>query len=233
MERSVTWRRPACVTWRTRDRSSRIRLLRIYSMTKPITSVAAMTLFEQGEFKLDDPVSKFIPEFEKTTVLVEDGDSTKAVPARRQITIRDVFRHTTGFNYAGGEAREYYEREGMVLATAARNAAPRHDDRRGRDGPCTNSRRASSRRTVHLQLQHRSLGTPDRGLVGQAARRVLAADDLRAAGNGRHGVLHTAGEAGSLRLVPYITRRQTGRRRQGSRQPRSTTALRSFPAAAD
>ena len=90
-------------------------LLRIYSMTKPITSVAAMTLFEQGKFQLDDPVSKFIPEFEKTTVLVEDGDSTKTVPARRQITIRDVFRHTTGFNYAGDKAREYYEREGMIL----------------------------------------------------------------------------------------------------------------------
>ena len=90
-------------------------LLRIYSMTKPITSVAAMTLFEQGKFDLDDPVSKFIPAFAETTVLEGDGDSQKTVPAKRPITVRDVFRHTTGYSYGDGKpgVRKYYEREGI------------------------------------------------------------------------------------------------------------------------
>ncbi len=90
-------------------------ILRIYSMTKPITSVTAITLYEKGKFQLDDPVSKFIPSFEKTMVLVKDRDAVRIVPAKRQITVRDVFRHTTGYSYGDGNPnpREYYEREGM------------------------------------------------------------------------------------------------------------------------
>ena len=89
-------------------------ILRIYSMTKPITSVAAMTLFEQGKFRLDDPVGKYIPAFAKTTVLERDGDAVKIVPAKRPITVRDVFRHTTGYSYGDeSPARAYYEREGV------------------------------------------------------------------------------------------------------------------------
>lgn len=96
-------------------------LLRFYSMSKPITSVAAMTLFEQGKFTLDDPVSKFIPEFKETTVLVKDGDGTKTVPVKRQITVRDVFRHTTGYSYGDGNPspREYYEKAGMRYRSPA------------------------------------------------------------------------------------------------------------------
>ncbi len=90
-------------------------IVRIYSMSKPITSVAAMTLFEQGQFRLDDPVSKFIPAFATTKVLEKDGDAVKLVPAKRAITVRDVFRHTTGYSYGDGRPspREHYEREGM------------------------------------------------------------------------------------------------------------------------
>ncbi len=91
-------------------------IMRIYSMTKPITSVAAMTLWQQGKFKLDDPVSKYIPAFENTSVLVQEGDSTETVPAKRPITVRDVFRHSTGYTY-GRETPalfEHYEKEGML-----------------------------------------------------------------------------------------------------------------------
>ena len=90
-------------------------ILRFYSMSKPITSVAAMTLFEEGKFNLDDPVSKFIAEFNETTVLVKDVDGTKTVPAKRQITVRDVFRHTTGYSYGDGDPspRSHYEMAGM------------------------------------------------------------------------------------------------------------------------
>ncbi len=91
-------------------------IMRVYSMTKPITSVAAMTLYEQGKFQLDDPVAKYIPTFEKTSVLVKAGDSHKLVDAERQLTIRDVFRHTTGYSYGrdNAEIRKYYEQEGVL-----------------------------------------------------------------------------------------------------------------------
>ena len=89
-------------------------LVRIYSMTKPVTSVAAMVLHEQGKFDLDDPVARFIPAFARTTVLVKDGDTDKIIPADRQITVRDVLRHTTGYSYGDEpEVRPYYEREGL------------------------------------------------------------------------------------------------------------------------
>ena len=80
-------------------------IFRIYSMTKPITTVTAMTLVEEGRLKLDDPVSKFIPAYAKMQVGVEKpaSDGGKAtlelVPARRPITIQDLMRHTSGITY--------------------------------------------------------------------------------------------------------------------------------------
>ncbi|MCG8652313.1 MAG: beta-lactamase family protein, partial [Pirellulales bacterium] len=58
-------------------------IVRIYSMTKPITSVAAMTLFEQGKFELDDPVAKYIPAFEETKVFDFQDSDTRIKPAKR------------------------------------------------------------------------------------------------------------------------------------------------------
>jgi len=88
-------------------------IVRIYSMTKPITSVAAMTLFEAGKFKLDDPVSQFIPAFKNVKVFAPDKGATNLVKPKRPITVRDVLRHTTGYSYGGGKARQAHEREGM------------------------------------------------------------------------------------------------------------------------
>jgi CubicO group peptidase (beta-lactamase class C family) len=72
-------------------------IVRIYSMSKPITTVAAMMLNEEGKFQLDDPVSKYLPELKGLRVYVGPGDKTE--PARREITIRDLMRHTSGFTY--------------------------------------------------------------------------------------------------------------------------------------
>lgn len=66
----------------------------IWSMSKPITSVAAMILFDRGEFKLDDPVANTLPEL--ATVRVKAGDG-KTVPLAQPITYRDLLRHTSGF----------------------------------------------------------------------------------------------------------------------------------------
>lgn len=74
---------------------------RLYSMTKPVTAVALLTLFEQGKFQLSDPLSKYIPEFAQVQVYAgdeADGSPRYAAP-KRPITIEDVFRHTAGFVY--------------------------------------------------------------------------------------------------------------------------------------
>jgi CubicO group peptidase (beta-lactamase class C family) len=75
-------------------------LFRIMSMTKPITSVAIMMLFEEGKLALTDPVSRFIPAFREMKVAVRgaQGD-VSTVPARRQITIRDLLTHRSGLTY--------------------------------------------------------------------------------------------------------------------------------------
>jgi CubicO group peptidase (beta-lactamase class C family) len=73
-------------------------LVQIYSMTKPVTGTALMQLWEQGKFGLDDPLSRYLPQF--ATMLVQDGSEWR--PARRPVTIRDVLRHTAGFAYGDG-----------------------------------------------------------------------------------------------------------------------------------
>ena len=78
-------------------------IFRIASMTKPIVSVAAMMLYEEGKFLLTDPISKFIPEFKNPVVLdkYNAADTTyTTVPAKREITMRDVLSHTSGIGYA-------------------------------------------------------------------------------------------------------------------------------------
>jgi CubicO group peptidase (beta-lactamase class C family) len=76
-------------------------MFRICSMTKPITSVAAMILYEEGKFLLDDPVSKYLPEFKNPKVLVKPahGGESYTIPAKNDITIRDLLRHTSGITY--------------------------------------------------------------------------------------------------------------------------------------
>lgn len=78
-------------------------IFRIASMTKPVISVAAMMLYEEGKFLLTDPLSKYIPEFKNAVVLdkYKAADTTyTTVPAKREITIRDIFSHTSGIGYA-------------------------------------------------------------------------------------------------------------------------------------
>lgn len=80
-------------------------IFRMYSMTKPITGVATLMLYEEGHFQLEDPVSKFIPAFQNPVVSVLEpprgyvptpSSFGLTVPAHREITIRDCLTHTTG-----------------------------------------------------------------------------------------------------------------------------------------
>jgi CubicO group peptidase (beta-lactamase class C family) len=74
-------------------------IFRIYSMTKPIVSVAAMMLVEEGRLLITDPVSKYIPAFANTKVGVANGDKLDLTPVKRPITVQDLMRHTSGLTY--------------------------------------------------------------------------------------------------------------------------------------
>ncbi|MFT3826036.1 MAG: serine hydrolase [Chitinophagaceae bacterium] len=95
-------------------------IFRIASQTKAITSVAIMMLYEEGKFMLDDPISNYIPEFRKPRVLDQYNakDTTyTTLPAKREITIRDLLTHTSGIGYAqigSREATAIYAKAGVV-----------------------------------------------------------------------------------------------------------------------
>ena len=92
-------------------------LWRVYSMTKPITAMAAMTLIEQGRIGLDDPVSKYIPGFAHMRVLTDPEHSLASRPAARPVTIRNLLTHTAGLGYSiitKGPLLHEYERLGIL-----------------------------------------------------------------------------------------------------------------------
>ena len=98
-------------------------IFRLYSMTKPYTSVAIMMLMEEGKLRVTDPVSKYIPAFANLQVSAERTDPYTGaakyvnVPVDREINIQDLLRHTSGMVYAGYTAhpkvREMYTKEGV------------------------------------------------------------------------------------------------------------------------
>jgi CubicO group peptidase (beta-lactamase class C family) len=90
-------------------------LFRIASMTKPVTSVAVMMLYEEGKLLLTDPVSKFIPAFKSSRVL--DGAAEAPVAARRGINLRDLLSHRSGLTYGflnGGPVGTGYRKNGVA-----------------------------------------------------------------------------------------------------------------------
>ena len=105
-------------TWGQRDREAELpmtedTIFRIYSMSKPITSVAAMILAERGQLGLDDPVSKYLTGWDDMTILV-DGEE---VSVEREITVRDLLRHTSGLTYGffgNTPVDQQYRQEGVL-----------------------------------------------------------------------------------------------------------------------
>ena len=116
-------------SWGNRDRESGQpmtpdTIFRIYSMTKPITSVAIMMLHEEGHFFLDDPVSEYLPELATLSVQTEKIDPTvgtrKVATAamESEMTIRDLLRHTAGFSYGffgDTEVDKMYRQRGVLV----------------------------------------------------------------------------------------------------------------------
>ena len=97
-------------------------IFRIFSMTKPITTVTALSLYEEGVFDLHDPVSKWIPEFGEVRVqhVSPDGLGGRTVrlaPPSRPIMVLDLMRHTCGYGYGSpidGEGQALYAKEGVT-----------------------------------------------------------------------------------------------------------------------
>jgi CubicO group peptidase (beta-lactamase class C family) len=108
------------------DPMSRDAIFRLYSMTKPLTSVAAMMLMEEGRFLLTEPISKFLPQLAKREVSVQQFDPATGkggymvVAAEREITIQDLLRHTSGIVYGAftpnARIKEIYEKDGVGWA---------------------------------------------------------------------------------------------------------------------
>ena len=94
-------------------------IVRIYSMTKPLTSVALMMLYEEGRFQLDDPISAVLPYFAETRVWA--GEGRDPVPLARPITYRDLLTHTSGLTYGFINATPIdamYREQGVDFQTA-------------------------------------------------------------------------------------------------------------------
>src|SRR5688572_16776968 len=100
-------------------------IFRICSMTKPITSVAAMILVDEGQLSLEDPVSKYIPEFKESRVIVKlpapangNGDAAatagfELAPATRPVKVLDLITHTSGLTYFSPMIAEIQEKAGI------------------------------------------------------------------------------------------------------------------------
>lgn len=96
-------------------------IFRIYSMSKPITSVATMVLVERGALTLDDPIETFLPEFADVEVYVSgDVDEMATEPAGRSITVRDLLTHMSGIAYhftGNTPVHQYYRKHGVMRDT--------------------------------------------------------------------------------------------------------------------
>ncbi len=103
--------------WRDREAQAPMQndaIFRIASQSKALTSVAIMILQEQGKLLINDPLAKYLPEFAETTVAVQDGEgSFYVVPAKRQITLRDLLTHTAGIDYGMGPGAEAWKAAGI------------------------------------------------------------------------------------------------------------------------
>lgn len=101
-------------------------LFRVYSMTKPVTGMAAMILVGEGKIGLDQPIADFLPEFAQMRVLTSP-DSLDSVPAKTQITLRHLLTHTAGLGYSiitKGPLLQAYTENGIVPGQVSRMPLP-------------------------------------------------------------------------------------------------------------
>ncbi len=177
-------------------------IFRIASQSKAITATAVMMLWEEGKFRLDDPISKFIPEFKDPQVLktyTEADGAFTTEPARSEISIRHLLTHTSGIGYGviDGDERfkKMYARAGVVDLFTTEPVTIAKVFASWPSSPCTITRGKSSPTAKDWMcwVFHRNR-------LRNEVRRVPAHAALQSPGNGRHLVLFASGKAG--RLVP-------------------------------
>lgn len=112
------------VGWADIERKQRLRrdaIFRLYSMSKPITSVAIMMLAEQGRLKLDDPAARYLPELSHVRVYASGGvDDMVTVPTKRPMTIADLLTHRSGITYhftGTSPVHQFYRKHGVMRDT--------------------------------------------------------------------------------------------------------------------
>ena len=144
-------------------------IFRIYSMSKPITGVALMMLYEEGKFRLSDPVEKYIPEWKDMKVATSEGPEGPAVEdGAHPMTIRELMSHTGGLTYG------FFSRvAGRQDVPRRRRARPRLDaqDMVGKLAKIPLRQQPGDQ--VALQRLGRRAGLPGRGALGPAVRQFL------------------------------------------------------------
>ena len=162
-------------------RMTRDTIAQIYSMTKPVTGVALMQLWEQGKFGLDDPLSRYLPEFE--SIQVYAGKDAAGAPIyrapARPISVRDVMRHTAGFAYGPGNTPAhdaYVKADPMALDIDLAEMG-----KRLAKVPAA----VRSRRTLELQHRRRCAGIVGGGALRPEVRRLCPPTRVRAARHAR------------------------------------------------
>ena len=192
-------------------------IFRIYSMTKPITGVALMMLHEEGKWRLNDPVSRYIPGFADLKVHVgsnADG-SPRVVDAERPMTMAELMSHGGGLAYGLGTGK--LRRPPLPRAQRAERRRTAPDDDRQAVGPAA-PRPAGD--AVVLQHRRRRAGLPRGEALRPVAPGVPRRAHLRASRHGRHRLLRSRGPAPPRRAHPRGSRR---------RRPRAVRDGRSHP----
>ena len=193
-------------------------IFRIYSMTKPLTSVAFMMLVEEGRVALDEPVHKYIPEWKNLGVFVAGTHPAFLTrPPTRPMLIVDLLRHTSGLTYGfqqRGNVDAAYRENKIGEVDQGRHAA--NHDRRPRE----NSAGIFAGRGLELFRRHRRDRLSRRHDQRQAVRAVPERADPRSARHERHRFLRAEGQGASFRGVLF------GRpaRRHATRSPPSARA---------
>ena len=180
----------------TREKLRDDALFRLYSMTKPVASVALLTLYEQGLFQLTDPLDKYIPQFANLKVYAGKDASGKPIleAPKRKPTIQDAFRHTLGLSGGLGntDVDAMYREAGLGMFEL--ESVSQEMDRLAQV-----PLRYSPGRPVGVRLGPRRAGLPGGSVLRHGVRRLRAENHLRPARHAQHGVWRAAGHESALR----------------------------------
>ena len=175
-------------------------------MTKPVTGVALMMLYEEGKWRLDDPVSNYIPEFSKLNVFAgENADgSMKLEPARRPMTMRELMTHSAGLGYVLNQNNPV---DRLIIQKEVLNpgASLQHMVEKLATVPLMAQPGTRWYYSIAVDVQ----GYLVEKLSGQPFAGVSPDPSVRTAGDAGHGVLRSQGKAGPAGRGAWRRRRWT------------------------